>query len=433
VSPVHVDCLGIGAGPANLSVAALLHTQPQVASLFVDQQKSFGWHDNQQFPDATLQVSMHKDLVTLADPSSKFSFLSYLHAQGRIYHFLNARFDAVHRLEFRDYLRWVADQLDNVVFDERVVELSFQDNFIVRTNKRTITADNVSIAVGTQPWLPEISSAQPGADQYHVSEMFERPRALAGKRVCVIGGGQSGAETFLNLISRSPAESPYRVNWISRRPNFLPIDDSSFTNDFYMPSHSDYFFGLSRADRLAFNEAHVLTSDGVSESTLRQIYQRIYLHRFVGGQSDLIGLYPNREVRRLDRGAAGQWVLGMANANHDVLERVEADVLIWATGFRQRPMPFLDPIAHRMQREGEEYLIDSDFAVRWDGPENRSIFMHNAAPNQRGLADRNLSLVAWRSQRIIKRMLGLKGTDQLPSFIDWSMTEGSVVLDGAHE
>ena len=420
--PSFVDCLGVGAGPANLSVASLLHAFPKTSSIFVDQKKAFGWHDSQQFADTTLQVSMLKDLVTLADPSSKFSFLYYLHTQGRIYHFLNARFDAVHRLEFRKYLEWVADQHENVVFGEKVVELGFDGRFVVRTDKRTIIANNVSVGIGTQPFVPEFAAGQLGADHYHVSEMLDRSRDVVGQRVCIVGGGQSGAEAFLELISRPHAERPRRVDWVSRRPNFLPIDDSAFTNEYYMPSHSDFFFGLNRESRLEFNSRHVLTSDGISETTLRQIYQRIYLHRFVNGAADLVALYPNREVCRLSRSPSGHWLLEMSNTNHAPRrEQIETDVVIWATGFRQSDANFLDPISDRLQREGTEYLIDEDFAIRWDGPEDRNIFLHNAAPNQRGLADRNLSLLAWRSKRIIDRVLGLKGPEQLPSFNQWSI------------
>ena len=39
---------------------------------------------------------------------------------------------------------------------------------------------------------------------------------------------------------------------------------------------------------------------------------------------------------------------------------------------------------------------------------------------QRGLADKNLSLLAWRSQRIIDRVRCVRSDDTVPSFIEWS-------------
>ena len=63
---------------------------------------------------------------------------------------------------------------------------------------------------------------------------------------------------------------------------------------------------MQLAARESFNRRHVLTSDGVSEATLRAIYQRSYVHRFVAGAEDLVALYPNREVIDVD-GTTGGW------------------------------------------------------------------------------------------------------------------------------
>src|SRR5581483_9572027 len=95
----HYNCLGIGVGPANLSLAALMHGHPEIRNLFVDKKESFGWHDGQLMPNTAIQVSMLKDLVSLSAPTSEFTFISYLHESGRLYHYLNAQFDAVPRKE----------------------------------------------------------------------------------------------------------------------------------------------------------------------------------------------------------------------------------------------------------------------------------------------------------------------------------------------
>lgn len=428
----HYRCVGIGVGPANLSLASLLHNRTELPNLFVDRKESFGWHDGQQIPGTTLQVSMFKDLVSLSDPRSPFSFLAYLHDQGRVYHFLNAQFDDVPRLEFRNYLAWASQRNENIVFGETVEEVDFDGVFTVRTDHRTVTADNVVVGVGNQPWVPEQGRGHLGTTQFHVNDFLTSARNLGGKRVVVVGGGQSGAEAFSDLISRSGAELPRRVSWISRRRNYFPIDDSPFTNDYYMPDHSDYFYSLGTDVRAAFNAHHVLTSDGISESTLREIYQRIYVHRFVEGNSDLVGLHPNREVVGVEADPAGGWDITVRhNDEPGAREHFEADVVVWATGFRPVAMDFLDPVAHRLERDGDELRIDEDYAVRWDGPADRSLFVQNAARGQRGLADPNLSLNAWRSQRIADRLSGVRSDEQLASFIEWSTKTGAKTPWGA--
>ncbi|MFF5336695.1 lysine N(6)-hydroxylase/L-ornithine N(5)-oxygenase family protein [Streptomyces sp. NPDC013181] len=416
----HYRCVGIGVGPANLSLASLLHGRPDVDNLFIDRKEAFGWHDNQQIPGATLQVSMFKDLVSLADPQSPFSFLSYLHDQGRVYHFLNAQFADVPRLEFRNYLAWASRRNPNVVFGETVREVGFDEVFTLRTDRRTLTADNIVVGVGNQPWIPP--QGTPGPTQFHVNDYVAAARDLGGKRVVVVGGGQSGAEAFLDLISRSGQERPRRVSWISRRRNYFPIDDSPFTNDYYMPSHSDYFYGLDPQARATFNAQHVLSSDGISESTLRDVYQAVYVHRFVEGDRDLVGLHPNRDVVGVAENPLGGWDLTVHHndAPGAPAEHFDADVIVWATGFRPARMDFLAPLAGRLERDGDELRIDEDFAVRWDGPADRNIFVQNAARGQRGLADPNLSLNAWRSLRIADRLCGVRSDEQLASFIEWS-------------
>ncbi|TPQ20890.1 lysine N(6)-hydroxylase/L-ornithine N(5)-oxygenase family protein [Streptomyces sporangiiformans] len=417
----YYRCLGIGVGPANLSLASLLHGRSEVPNLFLDEKDQFDWHDGQQMPGASLQVSLLKDLVMLSDPTNGFSFLSYLHEQGKIYHFINAQYDAVPRMEFRNYLEWASRRNKNVVFGEKVLAVEFDGSFVVHTSRRTLQAENIVVGVGTRPWVPESSQGKLGETQLHVADFTVETQNLAGKRVAVVGGGQSGAEAFLDLIARPPKELPRRVTWISRRENYLPIDDSPFTNEYYVPSYSDYFFGLDRVTRKSLIEKNVLTSDGISESTLREIYQRCYEHRFIRGAEDLVTLLPNRGVTDVTGDESGGWTIKMAhNDKPDAVEYADVDVIVWATGFRPAPTDFLEPIADRLQREGDEYRIDQDFAVHWDGPRDRMIFMQNAARGQRGLADPNLSLTAWRSRRIFDRIVGMGSDEQLPSFVEWS-------------
>src|ERR1700678_1438675 len=150
----HYRCVGIGVGPANLSLAALMHRHAEITNLFVDKKERFGWHDGQQIPHTTIQVSMLKDLVSLAQPASEYSFLSYLHESGRLYHYLNAQFDAVPRQEFRNYMYWACRKNENITFGQEVLEVEYTDVFHIHLRTATVTADNIAIGVGTQPRVP---------------------------------------------------------------------------------------------------------------------------------------------------------------------------------------------------------------------------------------------------------------------------------------
>src|ERR1700674_92511 len=65
-----LDAVGVGVGPFNLSLAALLAPTGFNARFF-DKSADFQWHPGLLLPEATIQVSYLKDLVTLVDPMSR--------------------------------------------------------------------------------------------------------------------------------------------------------------------------------------------------------------------------------------------------------------------------------------------------------------------------------------------------------------------------
>src|SRR5690606_15830497 len=73
------------------------------------------WHPGMMFDGARMQISFLKDLVTLRNPASPFTFLRYVQARGRLEQFVNLNQFRPTRLEYQDYLRWVAAQLPDQV------------------------------------------------------------------------------------------------------------------------------------------------------------------------------------------------------------------------------------------------------------------------------------------------------------------------------
>ena len=124
--PVH-DLLGVGIGPFNLSLAALLDPVGDLDAVFFDQAEAFAWHPGLLLEGTTTQVPFLADLVTLADPTSRHSFLEYLRAHDRLYRFyLRERFHLPRR-EYDHYCRWVAGRLPACRFGTRVEGLRWLD------------------------------------------------------------------------------------------------------------------------------------------------------------------------------------------------------------------------------------------------------------------------------------------------------------------
>src|SRR5262245_43537575 len=81
------DFAAIGIGPFNLGLACLAAPIEGLRGVFLDKGERFNWHPGLLLQDARLQTPFLADLVTLADPTSRFSFLNYIKEQGRIYSF----------------------------------------------------------------------------------------------------------------------------------------------------------------------------------------------------------------------------------------------------------------------------------------------------------------------------------------------------------
>src|SRR3954468_13513639 len=110
------DLVGIGFGPSNLGLAIALEEQGSPLSVrFVERQEAFGWHRGMLIEDATMQVSFLKDLVTMRNPTSSFSFLCYLNERGRLIDFVNHKSLFPLRIEFHDYLEWAAARVERLV------------------------------------------------------------------------------------------------------------------------------------------------------------------------------------------------------------------------------------------------------------------------------------------------------------------------------
>ncbi|WP_029002982.1 lysine N(6)-hydroxylase/L-ornithine N(5)-oxygenase family protein [Azorhizobium doebereinerae] len=418
-----LDLAGIGIGPFNLSLAAQLDSVADARARFFDRQPSFAWHPGMMLPGAELQTSCLKDLVTATNPTSPWSFLAYLVAHKRFYSFMNAEFDALPRQEFANYLAWAAGALDNLSFGSAVRELDFaRGAFVLRLDGGEVTARNVSLGIGLVPDVPAWANGLLGDTCFHASETMRRLPALKARRVAVVGGGQSGAEVFLALLNQ---ESETRdVSWISRRPNFDPLDATPFTNELFTPGYVTDFHRIGEDARNASLARQKLASDGASPSTLLAIYRRIYALRHLDGGTLNPALMPGREVIQMDR-QTGEYRLIMRNSFDGGIEIVHADAVVFATGYAFKVPDFLAPLRERIpsDRKGN-FQLAADFSLAWDGPRQNRIFALNAGRHSHGIAEPQLSVMAWRSSVIVNALLGRAHFDlDLPEpVVTWAST-----------
>ena len=249
------DLVCVGFGPASLAISIALHDaldpalnrpasktnwRPKIC--FLERQKQFAWHSGMLVPGSKMQISFMKDLATMRDPRSSFTFLNYLHQKNRLIHFTNLSTFLPARLEFEDYMRWCATKFSNLVaYGEEVTEViphqvglngSVVDSFIVRSRNvetglvTSRTARKVVIAIGGNAKMP------PGIPQdpriMHSSKYCTTlPAMLTNEtkpyNIAVLGSGQSAAEIFHDLQRRYPNS---RTTLVMRDTALRPSDDS---------------------------------------------------------------------------------------------------------------------------------------------------------------------------------------------------------------
>jgi len=71
--------------------------------------------------------SFMKDLATLRNPRSRYTFMSYLHSQGRLISFINRGSTIPTRKEYSDYLSWAAAEVQangvDVLYGHEIIDI----------------------------------------------------------------------------------------------------------------------------------------------------------------------------------------------------------------------------------------------------------------------------------------------------------------------
>ena len=237
------DLVCVGFGPAALAIAVALHDQHIAARvLFIERQHRFAWHAGMLLPGARMQISFLKDLATLRDPRSRFTFLNYLKSSGRLEAFINLNTFLPLREEFNDYLVWAASHFArqvrygaNVtsVWPQRAEGEPVSSWRVVALDTITdktfsVTTRHVVIAQGGVPKIPPVlrpfDKIVVHSSQY-LAEILPRmtPETEEERRIAVIGGGQSAAEIFDDLTARF---SKATVGLFFANSALRPSDDS---------------------------------------------------------------------------------------------------------------------------------------------------------------------------------------------------------------
>lgn len=402
--PRRYHTVGVGAGPANLSLAALFQSATTKKIALFDRQPGPSWHDRLLHSGVRMQTSWLKDLVSLVEPQHELTFLNYLVTTGRLFALFNAQFDVIPRQEYVRYLSWAADKLPNVHYGVTIDRISFRDNgFTVYSHGRAVArCDHLVIGVGSVPVLPDGFTGLPPEQVFIADELAERLDQMSAEKdatVAVIGGGQTGIEATMKLLGSGFTN----IKWLGRRLWFDTIDDSPAANDVYRPAHVQALQRLSPSTRRRIIEGLNPTGDALTPGAMRGLYQANY-DRLLELGGFPVTLYPARNVTtaRLD---GDHLVLTCRTPGRKEKHRVRYAVI--ATGRQSVPVPFDDDLRQRVDvGDDGELIVESDFSVRWKGMDGHKMYALNRARLSMGLTDTNLTLLPIRAAIVLNSMFG---------------------------
>ncbi|MEV6169914.1 SidA/IucD/PvdA family monooxygenase [Streptomyces sp. NPDC051954] len=420
------DLVGIGIGPFNLSLAALAHPLAELDAVFYDQRPAFDWHPGLLIEGATIQVPFLADLVTLADPASPWSFLSYLKARERLFPFYFAERFHIQRAEYDAYCRWVSENLPGLHFGHQVDAVRFnpeRDVFEVDFTQldsdgeaeslgRTYTR-NIVLGIGTEPYVPEPLKPLVEAvavPVIHAADYIDhRDSLLAAGHVTVVGSGQSGAEVFLDLLRHRPAGRE-QLHWLGSTEAFAPMEYSKLGLEHFTPDYTRYFHALAEPVRDRLGTSQWQLHKGIDTDTIAAIHEELYRRTLHGGWPDAV-LTPGVRVRTAGRVATTKVELHVEHIQQNTRSRLTTDAVVLATGYRERPLDRilagLDPYLRRDNRERPR--IDGQFRLMLDPTVTGSgcqVHVQNAERHTHGVGTPDLGLAAWRSATILNSLTG---------------------------
>ncbi|MZD07591.1 SidA/IucD/PvdA family monooxygenase [Streptomyces sp. SID5785] len=400
-----VDFIGIGLGPFNLGLACLTEPIAELNGVFLESKPDFEWHSGMFLDGAHLQTPFMSDLVTLADPTSPYSFLNYLKESGRLYSFYIRENFYPLRVEYNDYCRWAAAKLSSVRFSTTVTEVTYNEKdglyTAVAQDGTAYRAPHLVLGTGTPPHIPEAVRGLEGDGVIHNSRYMQHKQELQKKKsITLVGSGQSAAEIYHDLLSEIDVHG-YRLNWVTRSPRFFPLEYTKLTLEMTSPDYIDYFHALPEEKRYSLEERQKGLFKGIDGELVDAIFDLLY-------QKGLGGPVPTRLLTNSALTGArydnGTYTLGLHQEEQDKEFELETEGLILATGYKYETPAFLAPVEDRIRRDGRgRYDVARNYSIDTTG---RGIFLQNAGVHTHSITSPDLGMGAYRNSYIIGELLG---------------------------
>jgi L-ornithine N5-oxygenase len=418
----EVGVLAIGAGPANLALAVAIEESGSAElageTLLLEQHPDIKWQRNLLMPWARSQVSFLKDLVTLRNPRSRFSFLNFLHDQGRLDEFVNLGTFHPFRWELSDYFQWVASSLERVGIRygaraERIEPIREPGGAITGwavslTGGDTIRCRDLVIGGGRDPRVPEVFAGLPGDRVIHSAQYRTRIAGVPQDkpiRAVVVGGAQSAAEMFFAVHENLPLS---QVTMVVRSVGLQNYQTSKFVNELFFPSFVDEFYespAKVRAEIL--DEVRFANYAGLAPPFLDELYTMLYQQKMIGPLRSSVRAMTEVVGARVD---GDEVVLELRDRKSGKIEPLHCDLVLLGTGYDPRMPAMTRDLAAKAGLAdisvGRCYRVDLGDSG-WG-----ALYLQGVNEETHGIADSLISVLAQRSQDITTDLLARRAVTE---------------------
>ncbi len=400
------DIVGIGVGPFNLGLACLTQPLNELSTIFFDSKDDFDWHSGIMPEGSTLQIPFIADLVSFADPKTNYSFLNYLKLHNRLYQFFIRESFFILRAEYNLYCKWAAEQLENVHFKSFVERIDYDESrqlYTVRVKQpqgeMKVVTKNLVLGTGTTPITPKFCQGYPEQIQSSADYLRHKKDYLTKKSITIVGGGQSGAEIYYDLLSEIDQHG-YQLNWLTKAPHFFSMDLGKLTLEYTSPDYTSHFYSLDEDKRDQVIGSQNALYKGIELSFVNRIYDLLY-------QKSLHQPIPTRMMPNCALDAVEQQSnhLNLTFKNSDINKRfkLESEVLILALGYEYKIPECLTPIRTLINWDSKGRI-----ALNWNYSINddNTIFAQNIGIYSHGFTVPDLGMGCYRNAIIINTILG---------------------------
>jgi L-ornithine N5-oxygenase len=427
------DVVGVGFGPANLSLAiAFEELYPHISAQFFESEAGTDWQSGMMVDRANIQHTPINDLVTLRNPRSKYTFINYLF--GRLFEHFDLDLEYPLRSEYAHYVKWVAGHFESQVsYGSRVTSIQpeIQDGRpvykLTSSSGAQCRGRILVIGTGRSPYIPAVlaqaSASASGASGasggsagsgesgrvIHLTRYLPTIERFAGRgpaSVAVVGAGQSAIEILIDLVRRFPQ---LKVTSYIRHFAYRLKDTNPFMEACIFPEHISKFYHMSWDHKRRVNEdLKLINYSSADMDVLQELYLLIYEQKLKDGTNPLRIFNDTSIVAAAED--AGKVRITAEHVYSGERNDQSYDLVIAATGFRDLgPAEHQEAIPPLLASLKDKYRfndrgfchVNQDYSLTSQQPGIAPVFLNGLCEATHGISDAGtFSLLSWRAKKL---------------------------------